>query len=440
MTQTETTREAFAPGGPLRRWLRPYYVKWMETCENQRWITDGRGPRHPTGVVPFLPFGEVPALPYHHFLTALIAGQLCHLGDLLETPLGNAGHMATIIEDGADVEDPPRRPCPFILVEKVFGGIVTDYRMFRDARWEDVEVYLQQAGIGDRLYKKIVTIEFLRRLCDLHGKWLTEGDNARYLLGFFQTLSAGISEKQACISPRPPALENLRRIGEAVELGDLDVWAVFRRYSNVLPNLVIEGRGGDVPIPLSAPYTLVITEPGLLALLDGLKFSTNLPDLFSFLVGYAAQGMESGWFRIGGTRWTSKVSAAFLRRRLHALPKKVQVLTTILGNPYHVLLLGDGLAFLGVLRDGLPESIRRVPVEEKDGAGAPLPLLETWVRASHRYGYIHLALRLREDAAHRGTSLQELVEFAPESDFVLHFLREGAFQVLLHMALPFLKA
>jgi hypothetical protein len=422
----------------LKNWFRCYYVKWLETCDNQRWVADGRAPKHPTALMPFIPFGVAPAVPYNAFLTAFIDRQICWRDDSLPSPLGFDGHMATLVVDN------PAQPCPYIMIETVKGGVVTDFEMFRNVNWTDPAVAACLAAKGiTRIYQKIVHTAFLRQLYQLHQQWLIDGDNARYLIGFVETLLKGMQTGIAAINPKPPMLANLETIfTTSVKLGPLDVWGALKKYAHLAPNIIIEGRGGDVPIDLGGKLAIVLTEDALLTLLDGFKFSTTLSELAAFLIGFAARGLREGEFKIAGARWAAKPVAWMARRRIRVLPKKIQIMTKIMGNPFRLLVFADCHALLVTFQDGLPAGIEYVDTPDPAPGQPPAPARERWLQVCRaRDQFIHLSVQLRDRVQPSlSLSLHEIVDYYPRNDFVVYIMRKGALDFVFNLMAPFLGA
>ena len=426
------------------RWFRSYYIKWLQFCENQRWITAGRGAKYPRVLLPFMPFGNVSAIPTHNLLTTFIDTQLCDPTHKLpgtpgyDKPLGFEGSMVTVIRRDDQNDD---SPLPYVLLEPTYGGIIIDFKLFKDKPWSEVETHLKEYKIHrPEPYVKTVTFSFLKRMYDLEQKWLRDGDNARYVIDWFANLFDGIDNGSAEIDPLPTMLKNIMNIRKQVDLGDMDFWDIARKMAYLLPNLVIQCRGGDVDIDLGGRYTVVVNEEALFALLDGLKSSKTLEELFSFLLGYLAQGMRTGWIGLQGIGRLSRLSARFLRRRVRALPKKIQISTDIMADPFRLLLIVENRALMVVLADGLPHSIKQVKLfSEQDKP--PVPLKELWLRCCHKYEFIHLAVRLREkERALLNLSLAELVEYYPKNDFVDYIVSEGVLNIFFHLLFPFLNA
>lgn len=429
------------------RWFRKYYIKWLQFCENQRWIAAGRGAKYPRVLLPFMPFGHVSAIPTHNLLTTFIDTQLCDLTHKLpetpgyDKPLGFEGSMVTIIRKDDQTDD--NSPLPYVLLEPTYGGIIIDFKLFKDKSWSEIETHLKEYKIHrSEPYKKTVTLSFLKRMYDLEQRWLRDGDNARYVIDWFANLLGGIDDGSAEIDPLPTMLKNIMNIRKQVVLKDIDFWDIARKMAHLLPNLVIQCRGGDVDIDLGGKFTVVATEDALFALLDGLKSSKTLEELFGFLLGYLAQGMRTGWIGLQGLSRLSKLSARFLRRRVRSLPKKIQISTDIMADPFRLLLIVENRALMVVLADGLPHSIKQVKLFcEKDKP--PVPLKELWLRCCHKYEFIHLAVRLKEKQGQRALldlSLAELIDYYPKNDFVNYIVNEGVLNIFFHLLFPFLNA
>ena len=244
---------------------------------------------------------------------------------------------------------------------------------------------------------------------------------------------AAIDDGTAKVEPRPLMLQNVLTIKDSVQLGDVDVTGTLLKFAHLAPNLTIAGRGGDMPIDLGGKLTLVLTEPGLLALLDGLKFSKNLAELTAFLIGFAGRGMTEDWIALGGARWLSKVSAYFLRHRIRALPKKVQILTKIMGNPFRLLLCVKDKGVLVTFNNGLPESVKPAPVPP-DAAS----LKDVWLECCAKQGFINLAVRPKEGKFN--LQVFEQIDYYPQNDFVKYMMRKGALQFLFGLVFPFLSS
>lgn len=427
------------------RWLKGYYIKWLQFCENQRWIIAGRGAKYPRILLPFLPYGIVSAIPTHNLLTTFIDTQLCDAAsELPETPgynnpLGFEGSMVTIIKEDNQKDDSD--PLPYVLLEPTYGGIITDFKIYRNTPWDEIEPVLSEYKIH-RLepYIKSVTISFLKSMYELEQQWLRDGDNARFMIDWFANLFRGIDSKTAGIEPMPVMLENIMNIRKQVALGDINFWDVLRELSYLFPNLVIRCRGGDITLDLGGKYTVVITEEALFALLDGLKSSRTLGELFYFIFSYMAQGMKTGWISLQGLSWLSKLSTKLMRRKVHSLPKKIQISSDIMADPFRILLVLENKALMVVLADGLLHSIKQVKIfPEQDEPSVSLKKL--WLRCCREHEFIHLAVRLKaKQAALIDLSLAEMVEYYPDNDFVNYIIRKGVLNILFHLLLPFLNA
>lgn len=431
----------------VKEWFRVYYVKWMETCENLRWLSSGRGVKHPKSLLPLIPFGVVPSLPYTNLLITFIDKQICRIDETLPHCLGNRGHMASIIEDpGTDYKEDKE---PHILVEWCYGGVITYYTSRREILWPDLVRELEEKGTPidpETINKKIVKTSFLRELYQLDQEWRVHGDNARYLIDFMFKLYEGINNGNAKMVPKIFMLENLDEIKNQIRLHRMDVRGLVRRHAGLLPNLTIEGRGGEIPIELGGRYTIVLSEDALWAFLDGFKLQHNLADLTSYLLAFVGRGLRTGWIKLSGLRWLSKISAWYFKRRVYALPKKVQTLTKIMANPFRLMLVGDDKAIVLTMKNGLPDSIEGFPLVEPDK-----PLKDHWLwackdREDHQF--IHLAVRLKQPPQARWYMIRPLfdlsflqrVDFYPRNDFVRFILRKGPLQLICNTVLPFLSA
>jgi len=129
-----------------------------------------------------------------------------------------------------------------------------------------------------------------------------------------------------------------------------------------------------------------------------------------------------------------------MRGRVHALPKKIQISTDILADPFRFLLIVENKALMVVLVDGLLHSIKQVELfaEKEKSSGS---LKELWLRCCHKHEFIHLAVRLKEkQTALLELSLAELVEYHPDNDFVNYIVREGILNIFFYLLFPFLNA
>ncbi len=425
------TPQLFNDDLALKEWFYVYYIKWMEVAENGRWMAEGRGIKNPLVWIPLMPFGQQPAEPFHYLLTALIDAQLCKVAHKPTHRYGGVGNMATIIVDPPSSN--PSGPVPFVMFEEVDGGIVTDYRMYPNVNWPTAARQLQIEGFDTAgCYRKFVHTSFLRQIYELHQQWLTDSDNARYLIGFAVALFKALDKKKANVDPRPPMLANLLAVKKQIKVGDIDVGGTLLKYAHLMPNLIIEGRGGDMFIDLGGRFNLVLTDVALLSLLDCFKFNNTLPTLSSSLIAFASQGLQRGWIKIDGVRWMSKLSAVFLRRRIRSLPQKVALLTKIMGNPFRLMLSTNNKGVVITLKDGLPESINPA-VFPSD----PTDLRGLWLHNCEKHGFIHLAARPR--GGELSLQLSDQLDYYPQNDFVKYIMRKGALQFLFGLVFPFLS-
>jgi len=430
------------------RWLRYYYHKWMETCENQRWIIEGRAPKYPQALLPFIPFGFVPAEPYHYLLTSFVDGHLGVLGNKLVNPLGNPAHMATIIqEEPFDVTEQPNREVSYLMIEQVFGGIITDFWMFENTTWNKVTAFLQANNIDMPIYRKGVTWAFLEKMYDRHQKWLIDGFNSTYFLDFFRAIFDGIDSGDAGIQPQPPMLKNLLDVLNThvqIPADKINLWGTLDILAPNLPSIQIEGRGGSIPITLDSPFTLVVSEAGLLAMLDGLKYSRTLGEVTLFMIGFVGRGLQAGWLQLKGARWVSKLVAWRMRRKLIALPKKVSMMTQLLANPFRILLIVGKNAFSVELVDGNPELIRYeedLPILDAENKRRPVD--DVWREFCKRGKYAHVAVdvNLPDPYAGRfpvGNDIEDMISYYPKNDFVRYIMRQGLVKMFANLVVPFL--
>jgi hypothetical protein len=334
------------------------------------------------------------------------------------------------------------------MFEWVEGGIVTNYAMHTNTTWAEVKKTLTPEDLKI-CYTKQVSTDFLRQVYALHQQWTKDGDNARYLVEFLITLWKGMDTGSAKIDPAPAMLAHLRYIlANSLKLDGIDVGALLVNNSHLIPNFTIATRKGDLPINMGHALTVVIDEQAIYTLLDGLKLHDNLGDLTAYFIGFVAEAMRTGWIKIGGARWLSKLSALFLKRKIHSLPKKIQILTKIMGNPFRLLIVLQDKALLVSLTDGLPTSIETLPLIGKGKLPVDASLEQIWLSAYPDYPFVNLAVRVNGLTPGRlstfnqnaSFSLQDQMEFYPNNDFVRYIMRKGALQVLLDLALPFMKA
>ncbi|MFC1714763.1 hypothetical protein ACFL6S_13940 [Candidatus Poribacteria bacterium] len=428
------------------RWFRNYYVKWLQFCENQRWIVAGREAKHPRIVLPFQPYGDVSAVPIHNLLTTFIDMQICDVIPGLpktpgyDKPLGFEGSMVTVVKRD-DQSDDDNSPIPYVLLEPTYGGIITGFKLFKDKPWSEIEPHLKEYDIHRcEPYIKTVTFSFLKRMYELEQQWLNNGDNARFLIDWFANLFAGIDDGSAKVTPVPPLLANVMNIRKQVDLGDIDFWDIVRKLSHLLPRIVIQGRGGDVVFDFGGKRTVIVNEEALLALLDVLKSSKTLGELVNLLIGYMAKVMKTGWISLQGFGWLSKLSAKYMRRRVNALPKKIQIATDILADPFRFLLVVENKVLLVVLTNGLLDSIKQVELAPQKGESS-VPLKDLWLKCCEDYEFIHLAVRLKpSQSALLDLSLAEMIDQYPENDFVDYIIREGVLNIFFCLLFPFLNA
>lgn len=464
----------FNKDAELKEWFRTYYVKWMETCDNQRWLTSGRGEKHPQCMLPFIPFGMVPSLPYCTLLNALIDDLVCRIPDQTVHSLGNPGYMASIIRDpGTSVR-------PYIMIECIAGGVVQEHILFRDMEWETAhdwfKLWRPQAA-GAVIYKKTVTTGFLRRLCDVHQQWLVHGDNALYVIEFLLTLLDGIESGEARVDPPLPTIENLRRIMGQLGMNKIMTQVIardpqakgmpaatagkpperesvlgplsrdfFRRLSPSLPDLVLQTRRGDIRIDLGSNRAVFIAEEALFAFLEGLRLHDSLAGITSHCFQLLERGLRCGWVKISGLTWVTRLSARWFEPRVRALSGKVQLLAKIMANPYRLaFLLGDKAALIEV-RDGVLSSI---DLEEIPPDLAPrAPLREQWLWLCRKRDFVHLAFALKDEPQSSGWALKppgdlsflRRIEFYPDNEFVRFILRKGPIQLFFNVIMPFLRA
>jgi hypothetical protein len=432
----------------VKEWFRVYYVKWMETCENLRWLSSGRGVKHPKSLLPFIPFAVVPSLPYTNLLITFIDTQISHIDETLPHQLGNTGHMASIIEDPCT--DFEKNKEPYILVEWCYGGVVKYYTKRNNKFWPDLVRELKEEGTpidNKTINKKIVKTSFLRELYQLDQKWRVHGDNALYLIDFMFKLFQGINNGDARMDPKMPMLENLDKIKGQIKLHNIDVHAIVKQYAGLLPNLTIEGRGGEIPIHLGGKYTIVLSENALWAFLDGFKLHDNLAGITSYLLAFMEQGLRTGWIKLSGLRWLSKISTWYFKRRVYTLPKKVQTLAKIMANPFRLMLVGNGKAIVLTMKNGLPDLVEGFDLDAEPDE----PLKDLWLwacKGRKERQFIHLAIRLKEPPQAKWYMIRPLfdlsflqrVDFYPKNDYVRFILRKGPLQLICNALLPFLSA
>lgn len=285
----------------------------METCENQRSIASGNGVKYAQAVIPFIPFGAVPALPFTRLLTTFIDAHFSQKSEKLPLGSGSPGHMASIIIDPGSYQR------PYVMMEWVYGGVVQSSLVFKGK----TEMYCERELEDETIYyKKSVKIEFLRELHGLHQKWLVHGDNARYLVDFAFLLAEAIREKNVTIAPEIPILANLHKIRDQIEFKSIDVREVAETYYKFLPNLIVECRGGDIPIHLGGKYTIAITEEALLMFLDGFRLHDNLADLTAYLIALMAGGCAPGKSSLSAGDGSQKFSCGGLSGAFLNCPKK----------------------------------------------------------------------------------------------------------------------
>ncbi len=429
----------------LKDWFRTYYIKWMETCDNLRWVSSGRGEKHPQALLPFIPFGYVPGLPYAEVLTRLIDVLFGRIPDQTADPLGNPAHMASIIVD------PDTDVRPYILVEYVYGGVVQEHRLFRDSTWSDVEHALSRSkhfSPGKPIYKKTVKTAFLRKMYELHQQWLVHGNNARYLIDFLFNILRALRDGEATFEPEMPILSNLRSIlrqirfhsqGMEEEARDLAI-----RFSSQVPNLLIRTRGEEVPIDLGGKRTISISDEAMFALLDGLKLHATLAGLTDYLLELTERGLSCGWFKISGLEWLSRTSIWWFKPRVRALSGKMRLLCKIMANPYRIAMIFGTRKILITVKEGGLESIE---VDDLRTAREPT-LRDQWLSLCNQHGFVHLAITLRRDPQSKHWTLRapgdfsilQRIDFFPNSDFIRFILRKGPLQLFFNVLMPFLSA
>jgi len=413
----------------------------METCENQRSIASGNGVKYAQAVIPFIPFGAVPALPFTRLLTTFIDAHFSQKSEKLPLGSGSPGHMASIIIDPGSYQR------PYVMMEWVYGGVVQSSLVFKGK----TEMYCERELEDETIYyKKSVKIEFLRELHGLHQKWLVHGDNARYLVDFAFLLAEAIREKNVTIAPEIPILANLHKIRDQIEFKSIDVREVAETYYKFLPNLIVECRGGDIPIHLGGKYTIAITEEALLMFLDGFRLHDNLADLTAYLIALMGRGLRTGQVKLVGWRWVSKIFVWWFKRRVFKLPKKMQVLAKIMANPFRLLVVANGKGVIVTLENGLPTSVKEADLGSgsngtKDRAQE---LKDLWLSACKNHRFIHMAVTLKESPRSRYYTIRPLIDlsflqqidFYPHNDFVRFLLRKGPLQLICNVILPFLSA
>ena len=431
----------------LKDWFRTWYFKWMETCDNLRWVSSGKGEKHPLAHIPFVPFGVVPGLPYTTLLITMIDVLVGQIPDELTDPLGNPGHMLTIIED------PGTNICPYILMEWVYGGVITKHKLFRNRPLEEVLSELRDPFQVDTetLYKKTVTTSFLRELRRLHQQWLVHGDNARYLIDFFDTMLKGLDDGTAEVEPPLPMLENLQKIVKQIHIEDLpreEILAFVRRFSSRLPNIVFRTRRGEIPIDLGGKFTVSISEASLFALLDGVKLNDNLADLASHMLAFVQKSLRKGWIQISGLEWLSRISVRLFKQRVYSLSNKTQVLAKIMANPFRMAIILECRALILTMKNGGLTKIDLIPLEKDSNGNRSSTLEEQWLCLCKEQDFIHLAVTLKETPQTKyftlrppgDLSILQRIEFYPKNDFVRFILRKGPLQLFFNVVMPFLSA
>ena len=132
-------------------WFRNYYHKWLQFCENQRWIVAGRGAKYTRILLPFQPYSHVSAIPIHNLLTTFIDTQICDVAsELPEAPgydkyLGFEGSMITVVRRDDQGDDDSL--LPYVLLEPTYGGIITGFRLFKNISWNAVKLHLEKYDI-----------------------------------------------------------------------------------------------------------------------------------------------------------------------------------------------------------------------------------------------------------------------------------------------------
>jgi hypothetical protein len=457
----------------LKDWFRRYYVKWMETCDNLRWVSAGRGEKHPLALLPFVPFGRVPGLPYTTVLATLIDQVIGLIPDELTNPLGNPGHMVSIIEDRKCDMDPIScdtcsRVHPYILLEWVYGGVVTKHKLYRNRSLDSInwnERGQEDAFNTHGIYKKIVTTPFLRKLHGLHKEWVVHGDNARYVIDFMATLVEGLIDQDARVEPPLPVFENLIKIWKQIHIEELahdetcpetgldeesrktdrrkKIRAFVMRFSSRVPNLTVRTRQGELPIDLGGKCTVSISEASLFAFVDGIKLNDNLAGLTSHMLSFVQASLRRGWIQFAGLEWLSRITARLFKHRVYSLANKTQVLAKVMANPFRVAVMIESWPLILTMEDG---GLTRIELFRSDDD--TLTLKEHWLHLCKTHDFIHLAVRLRESPQKKNFTLKppadlsilQRVEFYPKNDFVRFIIRKGPLQLFLKVIMPFLSA
>jgi len=245
-----------------------------------------------------------------------------------------------------------------------------------------------------------------------------------------------------------PMLENFMNIRKQIKLKGIDVRAKVLGHSELIPNLLIEGRRGEIPINLGGKHTLVISENALFSLLDGFKFNNNLADLTSYFLEFLGRSLRTGEIKISGLRWLSKISAWYFKRRVYALPKKVQLLSKIMADPFRLMVMINNKIIVLTMKNGLPVTIKSVDLEIQKKDTKSLTLKDYWLLVCKEYEFIHIAITLKEPRHAKWYTIRPLVDLGfihhidvyPKNDFVRFFIRKMPLNLIFNAVLPFLSA
>lgn len=387
---------------------------WKKFTELSAKISKGEKVRNTKITMPFIPLIQSDFYEFNELFR-----------DIVLTFFGEDASMLTILKGYKKS-----------LFEEIQDGYVVSYKWYDT---DNVNILKKELKGRVKLFKQ-VDKRLIQDLEKLYNIYCKNKNKKEFLTRSIILLLEAYSNGRLKIWPKNELIKFADRLKTSLNAGP----ELLANLQNYIVNINIIGENNKgVLVNTGSRFTVELERDTIIKMLEELTQAEDMKQISNKFFNFVLFGLKHNKFKVEPNFFTWPIVTWFVNTKVVNLEEKTRLATKMFANPLRILFIIEKKMLIIEIEDGAILNIKQVESNKEE-------LEKIWLDISKNYGFIHLAVKAREDSFKYSKSLlgklqlfvkpTKAYEFYPKNQFVNEIAKKNILDILLNLALPFISS